>query len=52
MKITGLETAEKKKMTMEGARDVWKQVPISMEDGTPVFSLRVFTIMPGGCRTA
>lgn len=48
MKITGLETAEKKKMTMEGARDVWKQVPISREDGTPVFSLRVFTIMPGG----
>ncbi len=33
---------------MEGAKDTWKQVPISKADGTPSFSLRVFTIEPGG----
>lgn len=33
---------------MEGAKDAYKQVPISKGDGTPSFSLRVFTIEPGG----
>ena len=33
---------------MEGAKDIWKQVPISRDDGSPMFSFRVFTIMPGG----
>ena len=33
---------------MEGARDTWKQIPISRADGTPCLSLRVFTIKPGG----
>ena len=48
MKITSLDKLEKTKMTMEGAKDVWKQVPISKADGSPVFSFRVFTILPDG----
>jgi quercetin dioxygenase-like cupin family protein len=48
MKISSIEDIEKTRMAMEGAADVWKQVPISKADGTPNISLRVFTIMPGG----
>jgi quercetin dioxygenase-like cupin family protein len=48
VKITNLTTLEKKRMTMEGARETWKQIPISQADGTPSFSVRVFTIEPGG----
>jgi quercetin dioxygenase-like cupin family protein len=48
MKITRLEGLDRVKMDMEGARDVWKQVPISKEDGSPHFSFRVFTIEPNG----
>jgi quercetin dioxygenase-like cupin family protein len=48
MKITSLDKVEKTLMTMEGAKNVWKQIPISKSDGTPAFSFRVFTIMPGG----
>jgi quercetin dioxygenase-like cupin family protein len=33
---------------MEGAEGVYKQIPISKENGTPTFSFRVFTIEPGG----
>ncbi len=48
MKITRLEREEKSRMAMEGAKDVWKQVPLSKLDGAPNFSFRVFTILPGG----
>ncbi len=48
MKITKLAKLEKAMVTMEGAKDVWKQVPISKEDGSPGFSFRVFTIEPNG----
>ena len=48
MKITRLEEIAKTRMTMEGAKEVLKQVPISKADGTPNISLRVFTILPGG----
>jgi quercetin dioxygenase-like cupin family protein len=48
MKITNLNKTEKIKMTMEGAKDVFKQVPLSKNDGAPNFSFRVFTILPGG----
>ncbi|MDQ5985949.1 MAG: hypothetical protein CSYNP_01667 [Syntrophus sp. SKADARSKE-3] len=48
MKITNLKQTMKMEMTMEGAKAVWKQVPLSTADGSPVFSFRVFTIMPGG----
>lgn len=33
---------------MEGAKDVWKQIPISKADGSPHFSVRAFTIELGG----
>jgi quercetin dioxygenase-like cupin family protein len=33
---------------MEGAKGVYKQIPISRENGTPSFSFRVFTIESGG----
>lgn len=48
MKIHRLGQVEKNKMTMEGAKDTYKQIPISKQDGTPSFSFRVFTIEPGG----
>jgi quercetin dioxygenase-like cupin family protein len=46
--ITALERVKKIRPTMEGAKDVYKQIPISKENGTPTFSFRVFTIEPGG----
>ena len=48
MHIVALEQAKKTKSNMEGAQGVYKQIPISKEDGTPVFSFRVLTIEPGG----
>ncbi len=48
MKITNISKVEKTKMAMEGAKDTWKQVPISKNDGTPNVSFRVFTIEPDG----
>jgi quercetin dioxygenase-like cupin family protein len=48
MKITSLEKVEMNSLAMEGAKDVYKQIPISRSDGTPFFSFRVFTIEPGG----
>jgi hypothetical protein len=39
MKITSLDRIEKVKMPMEGAKDAYKQVPISREDGAPSFYL-------------
>ena len=48
MKITSLEAVEKNRPVMEGAKDLFKQIPISKSDGSPTFSLRVFTIEPGG----
>lgn len=44
MKITNLEKAEKVLMPLEGAKNTYKQVPISKNDGTPSHSVRVFTI--------
>jgi quercetin dioxygenase-like cupin family protein len=48
MKTIQLDQIAKSKMAMEGAKDVYKQLPISKADGTPSFSFRVFTIEPGG----
>ena len=48
MKITDLSQVEKVPMTMEGAKNAWKQVPLAKADGVPHYSLRVFTIEPGG----
>ncbi len=48
MKIVKLNDVEKIKVEMDGAKGVWKQLPISMADGTPNFSVRVFSIEPNG----
>jgi quercetin dioxygenase-like cupin family protein len=48
MKVISLDKVEKVRMDLEGARDAFKQIPISAADGTPSFSVRVFTIEPGG----
>jgi quercetin dioxygenase-like cupin family protein len=48
MKIASLDKTGKIAVTMEGAKDVWKQVPISKDDGSPAFSFRVFTIEKNG----
>ena len=48
MKIKKLDELEKAMVAMEGAKHVWKQVPISKKDGSPAFSFRVFTIEPNG----
>ena len=48
MKITNLANIPKVKADMPGAKDTYKQLPISKADGSEVFSFRVFTIAPGG----
>jgi len=48
MKTISLDRVMKVKMALEGAQEVYKQIPLSKEDGTPAFSFRVFTIEPGG----
>ncbi len=48
MYISRLENVKKIKPDMKGAEGVYKQVPISRDNGTPNFSFRVFTIEPGG----
>ncbi len=48
MYITKLNQVEKTVATMEGAKGVHKQIPLSRRDGVPTFSFRAFTIEPGG----
>jgi quercetin dioxygenase-like cupin family protein len=48
MKITDLNGVPKVRMNMEGAKNAFKQIPISSADDTPSFSVRVFTIEPQG----
>ena len=48
MIVKNIEDVPKFKLEMEGAKDVLKQIPISSADGTPEYSLRVFTVKPGG----
>lgn len=48
MKITRLEDCEKTAVTIDGASGASRQVPIGKADGAPNFSVRVFTIEPGG----
>ncbi len=48
MHVTSLEKVKKTIPDMEGAAGIFKQIPISRENGTPTFSFRVFTIQPGG----
>lgn len=48
MKITNLQQCERSAVTMEGASGASRQVPIGKADGAPNFSIRVFTLQPGG----
>lgn len=48
MKVVSLKDVEKIRPEMEGAKDVLKQLPVGVADGSPNFSFRVFTIEPGG----
>ena len=48
MKIIALDDVQVNKVTMEGASGAWKQIPLGRNDGTPVYSYRVFTVEPGG----
>ena len=48
MHLSSLGRAKKIKLDMEGAKNVYKQIPISQADGTPTFSFRVLTVEPGG----
>ena len=45
MKIIPLDQVEKNKVDMVGAVGAWKQLPIGSEDGAPVYSYRVFTVI-------
>ncbi len=48
MKITRLEACESVPIDMQGVLGATKQVPIGQRDGAPNFSIRVFTLEPGG----
>jgi quercetin dioxygenase-like cupin family protein len=48
MYVTRLNQVEKTVARMEGAKGVYKQLPLSREDGVPTLSFRVFTIEPAG----
>jgi quercetin dioxygenase-like cupin family protein len=48
MKITRLSECETTPVNMDGIQGVIKQVPVGKADGAPNFSVRVFTVEPGG----
>lgn len=48
MKIISIDRVKKEKVGMEGAVGAWKQLPLGSKDGAPLYSLRVFTLEPGG----
>jgi quercetin dioxygenase-like cupin family protein len=48
MYVTKLNRVTKTTSTLEGAKGVYKQIPLSRKDGVPTFSFRVFSIEPGG----
>ena len=48
MKVASLNQIAKVKVDLEGAENAFKQIPLSREDGAPLFSFRVFTIEPEG----
>lgn len=48
MKIISIDTVKKDKVNMPGAIGAWKQLPLSVKDGAPLYSYRVFTIEPNG----
>ena len=48
MKITSLQQCESSVVNMDGASGASRQLPIGKADGAPNFSIRVFTLEPGG----
>ena len=48
MKVISLNTVQKVPVDMPGAEGAFKQLPIGSADGAPTFSMRVFTVQPGG----
>lgn len=48
MKITRLQNCEATPVNLDGAKGASRQVPIGKADGAPNFSIRVFTLEPGG----
>lgn len=48
MVINKVENIEKVKVEIPGAVKAYKQVTIGQADKTPMYSLRVFTLEPGG----
>jgi quercetin dioxygenase-like cupin family protein len=48
MKIIQLDRVDMEQVHMEGAHKAFKQIPLSRDDGAPVYSYRVFTVEPGG----
>ena len=48
MKVVNLHDVAKTKVEMAGADKAWRQLVLGKEDGVPTFSLRVFTVEPGG----
>ncbi len=48
MDIKQLDTVEKQSVNMDGVKGAYKQVPVGKADGAPNFSMRVFTLEPGG----
>ena len=47
MYVIGLDEVQKTIPAMKGVKGVHKQIPLSIKDGVPTFSFRVFTIEPG-----
>jgi quercetin dioxygenase-like cupin family protein len=48
MKIVTLPDVPATGVNMDGVKGATKQVPVGVADGAPNFSLRVFTLEPGG----
>jgi quercetin dioxygenase-like cupin family protein len=48
VKVIDLAKVAKDKVDMEGAEKAHKQLVIGASDGSPRFSVRVFTLEPGG----
>lgn len=48
MKITNLQKCDSTAVHMDGAKGASRQLPIGKADGAPNFSIRVFTLEPGG----
>ena len=48
MKTIRLAEVQRSALDIDGARDAAKQLVIGSDDGSPSFSMRVFTIAPGG----